>query len=87
MTYSEHLIALITALQDADPSMSDLRLSQEAGIGKGWVSDFKRRGHGVTRQAELVVEAVRWKCPAGPEGDPVRLLLKQFDADDEDRAA
>lgn len=85
MTYAEHLRALIVAAQTAVPSLTYRSLSQRAGLGLGWVSDFMTKGTGTLSRAEAVIAAIRALCPPDETGDELRRLLARFDEDHSDR--
>jgi hypothetical protein len=79
MTYADHLTLLIRAAFSAVPGLTRQELSQRAGLGRGWVSDFLATGNGTLGKGASVVDAIRDLCPTGPDGDELRRLLAVFD--------
>ena len=86
LTYEQHLRALTDALFEAVPTLTAHQFCEDAGLGKSWLSDFRKHGRASLRSAEKAVGAVSELCPMGERGDEVRRLLSMF-VDSESRAA
>jgi len=79
MAYTDHVIAVIDALQLVDATLSDRRISKEAGLNPGWIAEFRMRGRGNLECAQKIIATARRLRPEGTTGDTLSTLLGRYD--------
>lgn len=78
MRYCSHLRAVLDALFAARPDLSPRRLSVEAGLSPGWVSEFLKSERATLEKADCALRAALRLAPEGPEGAAVRALARNL---------